>query len=241
MVSVRAGRQNPQSSFVKDGDKDEDLYLTVSMDLPIQSTGLVGALTLCAYLISLCAKTPNPNPTNSNVKDRLGLAVESSQASKYLLLLICFYHSILILFPENRTSFCLNPDLLNEDLFSWSPTSIAFVVTVLIAAPIRLLAYAQLGKNFTFRLDKPKNLVTSGMYAYVQHPSYTTLFLVYVANVFFWMRLDGISACFLPSFLVKIKGSSEIAGLVLSIFMTLGLWVRVKDEEAMLKHEFRKE
>jgi protein-S-isoprenylcysteine O-methyltransferase Ste14 len=30
-----------------------------------------------------------------------------------------------------------------------------------------------LGQNFTFRLAKPKTFITSGMYRYVQHPSYT--------------------------------------------------------------------
>ncbi|CZR62397.1 uncharacterized protein PAC_12294 [Phialocephala subalpina] len=207
------------------------------MDLSIQNTSLVATLTLCGYLISLCAKTPNPNPTKSNVKDRIALVTDTSKPSQFLLLFI-FYHCVLILFPNDRTSFCLNADLLNEDLFTWSPTSIAFVVTIFIAAPIRLLAYATLGKNFTFRLNKPKNLVTSGMYAYVQHPSYTTLFLINVASAFFWMRLDGISACYLPSFLVKVKGLNWVAGLAMSVFTTLGLWVRVKDEEGMLKNEF---
>ncbi|KAF8863221.1 hypothetical protein BDZ45DRAFT_798519 [Acephala macrosclerotiorum] len=211
------------------------------MDLSIQNTGLVAALTVCTYLIYLCTKTPNPNPATSTVKDRIALITDTSKPSQFLLLVIWLYHCVLTLFPNDRTSFCLNADLLNEDLFTWSWTSIAFMATILIAAPIRLLAYAQLGKNFTFRLDKPKNLITSGMYSYVQHPSYTTLFLINVASAFFWMRLDGISACYLPSFLVKEKWLSWVAGLAMSAFTTLGLWVRVKDEEAMLKNEFGNE
>lgn len=211
------------------------------MDLSIQNTSLVAAITLCAYLIYLCAKTPNPNPATSTVKDRIAFVADTSKLSPFLLLFIWLYHCVLILFPNDRASICLNANLLNEGLFTWSWMSITFVATILIAAPIRLLAYAQLGKNFTFRLNKPKSLITSGMYAYVQHPSYTTLFLVNVASAFFWMRLDGISACYLPSILVSAKGLSWVAGLAMSVFATLGLWVRVKDEEAMLKNEFGKE
>lgn len=211
------------------------------MDLSIQSSSLVGALFVCGYLTYLCFRTPNPNPTKSGTNDRIALVTDLSKPTLFLLLFICFHHSMLILLPNNRASFCWNSDILNEDLFSWSRRSVAFVAVILLAAPLRLLAYSQLGKNFTFRLDKPSNLVTNGMYAYVQHPSYTTLFLVGAAIALFWLRMDGISACYLPSSVVETTHLSEVVALAVIVVITWGLSIRVRDEEAMLKKEFGKE
>lgn len=211
------------------------------MNLSFSSTSLVTAFTLSGYLAYRCAQNPNPNPTNAKVTDRIGILTELASASRYLLASIWLYHIILILFPENRANICLHPELLNENLFTWSRGSVIFLIVIFIAAPIRLLAYKNLGKNFTFRLEKPKNLVKDGLYAYVQHPSYTTIFLVQVGCLCFWGRFDGVSACFLPASFVGIRWNSEIAGVVIAVGTAWILWERVKDEEAMLKREFGKE
>ncbi|KAF8866398.1 hypothetical protein BDZ45DRAFT_735052 [Acephala macrosclerotiorum] len=97
-----------------------------------------------------------------------------------------------ILFPNNPRTFCMNADLWNGDLFRWSWRSIIFVVYVLIAAPIRLLAMSQLGNEFAAVFQPPKKLVTSGIYAHVQHPSYIALVLVSVAGAGLCGNLDGV-------------------------------------------------
>ncbi|KUJ10288.1 uncharacterized protein LY89DRAFT_723540 [Mollisia scopiformis] len=213
------------------------------MDISPQSLSLIAALTITAYLTSLCAKTPNPNPPTPTVKDRIALLTSTSKSSRYALILLWFSHCTLILFPSSRSrsNICLNPDLLNESLFAWSPTSITFVLVIFIAAPIRLLAYKQLGTNFTFRLQRPGRLVRDGLYKYVQHPSYTTLFAVQVASAFFWLRVDGVAACFLPGVLVRIRGVSEVVAMGFTVVMMLGMGVRVRDEEEMLRREFGRE
>lgn len=212
------------------------------MDLSMSAVSLVGALSICAYLTSLCSTTPNLDSPSPKFKDNIRFFTDTaSKASRYVFFLLWLYHSMFILFPEDRTSFCPNAALLNQDLFTWSNTSIAFVICVLIAAPIRLLAYAQLGKNFTFRLDKPKNIIRTGMYAYVQHPSYTTFILVQAAGLFFWLRLDGIASCYLPKFVTRINGLSEATALTLIVLMIVAVWIRVQDEEAMLRTAFGEE
>lgn len=212
------------------------------MDLSIQSLSLIAALAICAYLTFLCSTPPNPNPKQGTVEeDRIAPYANPSKAVGFKVSFFWLYHTLLVLFPDNRSRFCMNPELLNKNLFSWTWASVTFIVVIFIAAPIRLLAYSQLGKNFTFRLEKPKNLVKNGLYAYVQHPSYPSLLLVVAAGSFFWLRLDGVAACLLPSFLVMIKSLSEILALGIIAVVGFGVWLRVKDEEAMLKKEFGKE
>jgi len=120
-------------------------------------------------------------------------------------------------------------------------------MTIVVAAPIGLLAFRQLGQNFTFRLAKPKELVKTGLYSYVQHPSYPTNWLILASNVALLLRLDGILGCVLPSWVVSWAMWSggfmvwPTLLIVLGLLGLYGIWVRVKDEEAMLKREFGKE
>jgi len=116
-----------------------------------------------------------------------------------------------------------------------------------MAAPIRLLAFRHLGQNFTFRLAKPTGLVKTGLYAYVQHPSYPTNWLIFVSNVALLLRLDGVLGCVLPSRAVRWGMGSGGVGVWPALLVGLGVlglygvWVRVNDEEAMLKREFGRE
>ncbi|KAI9054780.1 hypothetical protein LZ554_001927 [Drepanopeziza brunnea f. sp. 'monogermtubi'] len=160
---------------------------------------------------------------------------------RYALTALWCYHILLTLFPEKRSSFCLNADLLNQDLFTWSPYTVGFMVAVLVAAPIRLLAYAQLGENFTFELAKPKKLVQTGLYRYVQHPSYPPLLVILTAMFTILQRQDGVLACVTPSVLVRMKGLTAVAGIVIMGLESFGVVQRVQDEEEMLRQEFGKE
>jgi protein-S-isoprenylcysteine O-methyltransferase Ste14 len=60
---------------------------------------------------------------------------------------------------------------------------------------MRLKSYSGLGKEFTFTLAVPKKLVTSGVYSWVQHPSYVGLIGLRIADSFFVQRLDGVTVC----------------------------------------------
>lgn len=66
---------------------------------------------------------------------------------------------------------------------------------MLAAGSARVVAYHQLGENFTFELAKPERFATTG---YVQHPSYTTKALVAISITGFFLRDDGPAGCWLP-------------------------------------------
>ncbi|PQE24857.1 isoprenylcysteine carboxyl methyltransferase protein [Rutstroemia sp. NJR-2017a BVV2] len=138
-----------------------------------------------------------------------------------------------------RTSdYTINPALLTP-----SPsTLLPLAVILLIGAPLRLIAYASLGKNFTFALSKPDGLTTSGVYGWVQHPSYTGMAALVMGNVALLARTDGVLASLVPRawagvFEGVVKG---LAPLAMGIF-GWGLWTRVRQEEEMLRGEFGRE
>lgn len=55
---------------------------------------------------------------------------------------------------------------------------------MVLGATIRVVAYRQLGRNFTFELAvrKEHKLVTSGMYSVVRHPSYIGALLFFCGD-----------------------------------------------------------
>lgn len=160
-------------------------------------------------------------------------------------LVLWIWHGLITwLFPSPPWVLCPCRNSLSDTLFTPSYyTSIALGI-VFIAAPVRLLSFKQLGANFTFRLAKPKSLVTTGLYSYVRHPSYPTNWLLLAVNLALLLRLDGVFGCLLPSVVVRWGMGSGLwpALLVGSALSGLySIWIRVKDEEAMLKAEFGKE
>ena len=83
----------------------------------------------------------------------------------------------------------------------------------------------------------------TGLYAYVQHPSYLPHWLIgasYVA-LLLRLRLDGVLGCVLPSTAVRWGMGNGRFGvwpallIGAAVFGLYAVWVRVKDEEAMLK------
>jgi len=101
--------------------------------------------------------------------------------------------------------------------------------------------YRALGSSFTFTLTTPKGgLVTSGVYRFVQHPSYTTYFTSLVGMLLFLWRVDGPAACWVePGVGLKGLNVVVVVGYVVLWMMTIG--VRVRDEESFLKKEFGRE
>jgi protein-S-isoprenylcysteine O-methyltransferase Ste14 len=153
------------------------------------------------------------------------------------------YYVVLTLARPERPGFlCPVPQNLAASVFSWSPYTAIFLSLILVAAPIRLLAFAQLGSNFTFRLARPSGLIRTGMYAYVQHPSYTTHFVVFLANMALLSRPRGIFGCWMPT-VVAIWGEScfLVLFLLFAFVFALGLRTRVREEEEMLRQQFGEE
>ncbi len=57
-----------------------------------------------------------------------------------------------------------------------------YIATIFILSGlvIRIIAIKQLKGNFTARLEKPKNLIITGLYKYIRHPCYTGSLLILV-------------------------------------------------------------
>ncbi|KAF3039192.1 hypothetical protein E8E12_007007 [Didymella heteroderae] len=142
---------------------------------------------------------------------------------------------------EVLKSVCPTPEYLDPQLFAWSTFFVASLALLYIGSYIRFQAYAQLGSNFTYRIAKPDQLVTSGQYAYVRHPSYTGLFTVLLATNFLFFRQRGLVSCWLPMIDENLITDGKYAYLVPAVAMGIPLILflgRVRDEEAMMEKEF---
>ncbi|TVY58937.1 hypothetical protein LCER1_G000791, partial [Lachnellula cervina] len=143
------------------------------------------ATLLATCLSSLSYIPPNPNPTGSKAKDRASIVTSGLFTFTWLAITtsIGLCHSYLVLFPPaTSTVFCPQHEQLNRSLFTWNLYTILCLVCILIFASLRLLSYTHLGPNFTYRIAPPKKLITTGIYYYVQHPSYTAVIGVVVSN-----------------------------------------------------------
>jgi protein-S-isoprenylcysteine O-methyltransferase Ste14 len=206
------------------------------------------ALALCmlaaAYVTLQCITPPNPPPPlKSSIEDRIGWVATQSRLTtrRNTLLLIWLYHILLtITYPHPPLLICPQPGSLDPNLFGWSIHTVICIAMALIGGGIRLTAYSQLGRNFTFQLAKPKMLVKRGLYRYVQHPSYTGLFLILVAHLLLFSRRAGAVACWMPGILDIRYLDVLVWTLMIGASVVLGR-MRIRDEENMLKKEFGKE
>lgn len=205
---------------------------------------LTACCLLATYLVHLCWTAPNPAPANPYPNDRVG-KVRSFAVRRMVIVFLWICHALLTLtFPHPPTSLCPRPQNLGASLFTWSTYTAVCLSLIFIAVPIRLLAFAQLGQNFTFQLAKPKGLVTTGLYAYVQHPSYPPNLITFFVCVAMLLRVDGVIGCWLPSWVAQWEGM-DVVGVLLMVALAgascWGLMIRVRDEEEMLRKEFGKE
>ncbi|RCI16945.1 hypothetical protein L249_1755 [Ophiocordyceps polyrhachis-furcata BCC 54312] len=205
---------------------------------------LLPQLTLsCAILLSgcltvICITPPNPDPGRPWKRDRIGIFVgyPSMVASRLALSAVVLFHACLVVaYPASSCS-----AKLNGQLFQWNwHTSTCLFIIAFIGAPIRLAAYAGLGRNFTFKLAAPDRLITSGVYRYIQHPSYTGMCIIMTANMGLLFRWDASPACLIPgSVLAMLEGHGYLAS---GLFVYLGMHfiiTRIYDEESMLRETF---
>lgn len=158
--------------------------------------------------------------------------------------LLALHASILTYSHPNIPSSILRHGIengLNTDLITWSAaTSIPLALILCVGVPLRLVSYSSLGKNFTFALTEPVCLKTTGIYHYVQHPSYTGLAVLIVSNVALLGRIDGVLSCWFSARWYEALHTWEwtLAFVGLSVPM-FGIWVRVRQEERMLQAKFK--
>jgi protein-S-isoprenylcysteine O-methyltransferase Ste14 len=216
----------------------------------------VSAAFLCltilfsTYLTHLCTTPPNPKPANLHSRDRIsGIFGAGPLALRRLnLLSLCIYHAFLVLtFPSTRSyasiQLCPNPSHLNPVLFTWTTyTTVCLALIICLGAPLRLAAYARLGRNFTYQLAEPDKLITTGLYRYMQHPSYSGQFIVLGATFALFARWDGGIGCWISSRRMEmLEGWGWVIYSFLFALAVVALTLRVRDEEKMLREKFGKE
>jgi protein-S-isoprenylcysteine O-methyltransferase Ste14 len=223
---------------------------------PDPSSLLALLILVATYITTICITPPNPAPSpspSSEPTDRIIWVTTPLFLSTHrlLVLFLGLPHAILILTyswgtgkPQSSTTICPNAHQLSPSLFTFSTYTLTLLLLILTFGPLRLLCYYALGPNFTFQLAPPGKLTTTGLYAYMQHPSYKFQIIVLMAYTFLTLRRDGAMGCWLPEWVVK---SEEIGiGMKAAVGVGLvgGLWglgVRVRDEERMLRARFGKE
>ncbi|KAL1983799.1 hypothetical protein VTN96DRAFT_9885 [Rasamsonia emersonii] len=168
---------------------------------------LFSLLLLSSYLTARCFTPPNPSTGAHRLwkRDRVGALGQHEPGRLVLRRVVAIsmsvYHALLTLtFPatgqHHGHPLCRHPSNLNPKLFTWSPYTVTCLfIIIFLGAPLRLAAYAALGKNFTFRLAQPDRLVTSGIYRFVQHPSYVGQMLVFLGNMALFARWDAAPGC----------------------------------------------
>lgn len=214
-----------------------------------ESTLLAVAMVVAGYLVAKCATPPNPPPEEKDrhSTDRIQWLVGSfAIVSRRMALAVILYHALLTMLPEyaptRLSQLCRQPENRTPALFTWSATTIASLLSIYAGAFVRLAAYGGLGRYFTFHLAAPGQLVTTGVYRWIQHPSYTGVFLLILGNAGLFLRWDATPACFIPgSTLAWVRGWGFSVYAADFVFGTYTLMMRVRDEEGMLRQHFGKE
>lgn len=214
------------------------------------SSSLSLAFLVAGYLNARCTTAPNQASVPHGTDRVRFLTTIPSVLSTHISNLVVLYHALVTLFWTSSSSdheiidrLCPYPDHLNAQRVTWNPRTVGYLSLLAVGAFIRLSAYGGLGRNFTFQLAKPDRLVTSGVYRYLQHPSYTGLVLVLpsfaglVVN-----RLDTPIACLIPGPLLALLRDWEIVlGAITGAVLVVTLAVRIRDEERMLREKFGRE
>jgi protein-S-isoprenylcysteine O-methyltransferase Ste14 len=208
---------------------------------------LLSLTVLVASIITmLCSTPPNATPYQEWKRDRLGVYASSRAAVIHRTMVVGtgIYHAALVLtWVDATTTLCPRPENLNRQLFQWNwYTCACLFLIICVGGPLRFSAFAWLGQNFTFRLGPSSKLVTTGIYRYIQHPSYSGQVIVLVSNLSLFYRLDGSLACWLPGcFVAALDGWGILVCGVIIFGMFRWLILRVEDEEEMLRITFGQE
>ncbi|KAL3432929.1 hypothetical protein BDV09DRAFT_117771 [Aspergillus tetrazonus] len=210
------------------------------------------ALLVAGYLNNRCVTPPNET-TSPHTTDRIRfLTTTPPLLFAHVANTAVFYQALVTLFStgspsdhETLVKLCPYPSHLDPSgsTVPWNRRTVGYLSLVAIGAFIRLGAYGGLGRNFTYQLAKPDRLITSGLYKYLQHPSYTGIVLLLagygglVVN-----RFDTPIACLLPEPLLGLLKKWELGLLLLAAtVLVLSLIVRIRDEEKMLREKFGRE
>jgi protein-S-isoprenylcysteine O-methyltransferase Ste14 len=222
------------------------------------------ALAAAAYISRICFRRPNPTPPNPRLYDHQLLArilVYGPSVREYILLGLAIPHILLAVLKDPPRALCPNPSHVNLRYITLSPYVIILVGLIILLGRIRIQAFNQLGKSFTFELyvnlgtdtfimtdvtcssrARPEKLVKTGLYRHCQHPSYLPDAAITLANYALFGATDGWFACYLPLDMIStLDGVNGVMVLALTAIAVYSLRLRILHEEAMLKETFGRE
>lgn len=207
-----------------------------------------------SYMVYACLRPPNPitRNTNTTVKDTVGQAwsLQLIKLCRRCFLTVTIWQSLYIIHPSSEQplgSFLVAPRPmqkypLNDTLLTPNVFSCSMLATMLVAASIRLRAFSSLGSDFTFDLRPPPRLNTSGLYAYIQHPSYSAGIVAITGAAFYFGRCDEIMGTALPECIMRTQNMwNWLLPTSATLLAVGGLTFRVREEELMLKKAFGRE
>ncbi|KAF8622388.1 hypothetical protein AX15_007042 [Amanita polypyramis BW_CC] len=207
-------------------------------------------LTTAGFHISNAPPNPKPSVKEgaiiSSPWERL-VRTATSVISAYMFFLwaAAFAESAAIVttaFPSSPLSKTIGHYLLiqhTEGHVQLTISSVAALLLSLSGARIRSWCYQTLGKNFTFELSiqKEHELVTTGLYSIVRHPSYTGYVMNTVAVSLLhatrgsWVRESGI--------LNLLMGKLVVGLLIFTTWaVCIALLRRMKEEDKELRKRF---
>ncbi|KAH9843321.1 protein-S-isoprenylcysteine O-methyltransferase [Teratosphaeria destructans] len=222
--------------------------MEVSFSLP--QAALASAILAATAGTYVSLTPPHPNRTDGTTKDSLSALGVTDKRSTILALspmvILGLHQSSLAycypIVPTSLLGFGLENGI-NSDLIKWTPsTAVPLAAILCIGVPLRLIPYGTLGKNFTFRLAEPDRLTTTGIYRYVQHPSYTGLLALSLSSLALFSRPDGVLACWVPPRTYEYVPwcvSCLLPAGVISLLAAIR--TRVREEEQMLRGKFGRE
>lgn len=204
----------------------------------------LAALASATYLTRTAFHAPNPPPSNRHKADSVMRAALGPYVREYIVLALCLAHIARTAagIPSTPTRLCPHPSNLNPALFTWTRTTAALLALIHAAAGLRIAAFRTLGSSFTFELAPPNKLITTGVYAWMQHPSYVPDGLLTVTSAALFGRADGAVGAYLPPEHVRwlVKWRGLWLGMLAANWVRV-IWFRVREEEEMLREAFGEE
>ncbi|PPQ98204.1 hypothetical protein CVT26_003456 [Gymnopilus dilepis] len=204
-------------------------------------------------MVGIHIVTTPPNMPSAREEDMPSSLLESylkQRSLTYIVKTICWSAAlaeILVILASHMPASWLSREIISRLVFSGGdPKNIRLTGTFLLGTfsiafgcYIRWACYRALGRLFTFRLALLKNhrLVTHGPYAWVRHPAYTGLMLM-LFGLACWQISPGsyaVECGVLDTTVGKLLAFTNF-GVMSSV--TLGLLVRMPEEDKMLKRAF---
>ena len=135
----------------------------------IMSVSFAGTILLASQMFALCLTRPNGLNSEVDSEDKLlGDPRYRAQVDHFFVLAktvmyltSAYYVVIVLLYPDVSPMICPNKADLHTTLLGWNAYTATCLAIFIAGASLRILAFAQLGENFTFELKKPSSLYRS--------------------------------------------------------------------------------